>query len=112
MGFRGSADVGLADDFDQRRAAAVQVHVRIPVRILEPIVDALARVILHVDPRDTDPLRLPVRGAIDNDINMPVLGQRPIVLRNLEALRQVQADVGHDLPITPARKNVNHGLHG
>ena len=89
VGFVGAAHVGLADDFDQRRAAAVQVDVGVAVGILEAVVDALAGVVFHVDARDADAL---VR-AVHHDIDAAVLGQRLIVLRDLVALGQVGIEV-------------------
>ena len=48
-GFRRAAQIGLADDLDERYAGAVEVdHARVPA------VRALACVLLHVDARDAD----------------------------------------------------------
>jgi len=89
VGFVRAAHVGFADDFDQRRAAAVEVHVGITVGVLEAVVDALARVVFHVDARHADALR----DAVHHDIDAAVLPQRLVVLRNLVALGQVRIEV-------------------
>ena len=65
VGLVGAAHVGLADDLDQRRAAAVQVHVGVAVGIVEAVVDALAGIVFHVDARDADALGR----AVDHDID-------------------------------------------
>ena len=50
------ADIGLADDLDQRNAGPVQIDVTEPVAVFEPVVNRLAGVVLEVDPRDADAL--------------------------------------------------------
>ncbi len=58
VGFVGAAHVGLAHDFNQRRAAAVQIHVGVAVGVLETVMNALAGIVFHVDARDADALLL------------------------------------------------------
>ena len=89
MRFVGAADVGLADDLNQRRAAAVEIHVGIAVGVLEAVVNALARVVLHVDPRDADALLF----ALDLNFHPAVLGQRLVILRDLIALGQIRIEI-------------------
>ena len=87
--FVGAAHVRLAHDFDQWRSGAVQIHVGVAVGILEAFVDALAGVVFHVDARDPDALV----DAADLDVDIAVLGQRLIVLRDLVALGQIRIEV-------------------
>ena len=89
-GLVGRADVGLADDLDQRRAAAVQVEIGVRGGVGKPLVQALARIFFHVHARDADLLRSAVgRWHLDP----AVLGQRLIELRNLVALGQIGIEV-------------------
>ena len=55
-GLVGRADVGLADDLDQRRAAAVQVEIGARGGVGKAFVQALARVLFHVQAGDADSL--------------------------------------------------------
>ena len=89
VGLVGAAHVGLADDFDERRAAAVQIDVGGAVGILEAIVDALAGVVFHVDAGDADA----PGDAVHDDIDEAVLGEGLVVLRDLVALRKVGIEV-------------------
>ena len=88
-GLVGRSDVGLADDFDQRHAGAVQVDRGPFAAVGQAVVQALARVFFQVHARDADLLRA-VRGF---DLDVAVLGQRLVVLRNLIALGQVGIEV-------------------
>ncbi len=81
--------VGFGDDLDQRRAAAVEVDVGVPVRVAKAVVQALAGVVFHVDPRDAGALV----AVFHDEVDPAVLGQRLIVLRDLVALRQVRIEV-------------------
>ena len=82
--FGGAAQVGLGDDLDQRRAAAVEVDQRgvgavDPARLAD--VDRLRRVLLEV-------------GAVDADVAEPaVAGKRDVVLADLVGLRVVGIEV-------------------
>ena len=58
-GLVGRAHIGFADDFDQRRPAAVQIDVGIAVGIAEALVLALARVVFHMHAGDADALAAP-----------------------------------------------------
>ena len=89
VGLIGAAHIGLADDFDQRRAAAVEVHIGIAAGILEALVDALAGVVLHVNAGHANAFR----GAIDHDIDVAPLGEWLVILRDLVALGQVRVEV-------------------
>ncbi len=89
-GFVGGAHVGLADDFDQRRAAAVEIDVGVAVGILETVVHALAGVVFHVDAGDADAL---AASPSTIDIDKAVFGERLIVLRDLVALGQIGIEV-------------------
>ena len=83
-GLGGAAQVGLGDDLDQRRAAAVEVDQRgagavDPARLAD--VDHLRRVLLEV-------------GAVDADVAEPaVAGKRDVVLADLVGLRVVGIEV-------------------
>ena len=52
----GRAQVGLRDDFNQRRAAAVEVDVGARGGVGKAVVEALAGVFFHVQTRDADGL--------------------------------------------------------
>ena len=60
LGFGGRAQVGLADDFQQRRAGAIQVDAAVGLAG-RFVVHALAGVFLQVGADDADPLRLRTR---------------------------------------------------
>ncbi len=85
-GLLGASHVGLAHDLDERHARAVEIHVAPGVAL---VVDELAGVLLHVDPRDADPLLL----AVEHDVDPAVLGQRVGVLGDLVALGKVRVEV-------------------
>ena len=87
-GFGGRAHVRLADDLDERDAAAVVVDVGAAIGIGKPFVQRLARVLFHVDARQAD-----VFSAAGRDVEAAAERQRPLVLRNLVALRQVRIEV-------------------
>ena len=55
-GLLGCADVGLGDDLDQRRAAAVEIDVGARGGVCKAVVDALAGVLFHVEAGDADGL--------------------------------------------------------
>ena len=83
---RAGADIRLADDFDERRAAAVEVDERgAGARAVDParlrLVHQLGSVLFQVD-------------AVDADIaQSPVCGQRDVVLGDLVRLRIVGIEV-------------------
>ena len=85
VGLGGRAQVRLGNDFDQRDAAAVEIDVAPAVGIGKAFVQALARVVFHVQPRDADALFL----ALDFDLDPARQRQRQLVHRNLVALRQI-----------------------
>ena len=89
MGLVGAAQVRLADDLDEGSAAAVEIDIGVAAGIRKAVVDALAGVVLHVDARHADSLRR----TIHHDIDVPMLGQRLIVLRNLIALGKIRIEV-------------------
>ena len=86
---RRRAHVGLADDLDERHAAAVVVDVGPAIGVGKPFVQRLARVLFHVDARQADPRR----AAAGGDLEAAAERQRPLVLRDLIALRQVRIEV-------------------
>ena len=59
VGLLRSADVGLGDDFGQRRAGAVEVHVGFGVGVGEALMHGFAGVFLQVQAGDADALRWP-----------------------------------------------------
>src|SRR5262249_50711509 len=85
VGFVGAAHVRIADDFDQRSAATIQIDVRIPIRIAKTLVQALTCVVLHMYSRDAQALG----GAVEPNVDETVFRQRLIVLRDLVPLGQV-----------------------
>ena len=89
VGFVGRADVGLGDDFDQRRAAAVEVDVGAGGGVGEAVMEAFAGVLFHVQAGDADALWAGRRG----DVDVAVLGDGLVELRNLVALGQVGVEV-------------------
>ncbi len=88
-GVFGRGEVGLGDDLDEGHTAAVEIEVRGLGRVGEAFVQRLASVLLEVhadEPhRAGPPRRGPRHGPADR--------QRPVVLRNLIALRQVRVEV-------------------
>jgi hypothetical protein len=82
----GSADIGLADDLEQRDAGAVVVD-QAGVAVL--IVNVLAGVLLHVDAREADRSVF----AIDLDVDATLGADRQLVLADLIALGQVRVEV-------------------
>ena len=86
---RGRSQVRLGDDLDQRDAAAVVVDIGAAIGVGEAFVQRLPRVLLHVDAREPDPLR----AAVDGNLESSAERQRPLVLRDLIALRQVRIEV-------------------
>ena len=65
----GAPNVRFADDLDQRHAGPVQVD---KAQRLVLVVNQLPRILLHVDPRNPDPL-LP---AVDLNLDPAVFGRR------------------------------------
>ena len=90
VGLFGRAQIGLADDFNQRRPAAVQVDVGAIGRVGKAVMHALAGVLFHVQPRDADAARAALAVA---DVEPAVLRQRLVELRDLVALRRVRIEV-------------------
>ena len=88
--------VGLADNLHQRHPAAVEVEVGFGLRFRQTFVQRLARVLLQVQPRNVDAFLaslLPGAAGRNVDFQPAVLGQRPVVLRNLVALGQVRIKI-------------------
>ena len=81
-GLGGRAQVRLADDLQERRAGAVQVHVTHRFAL---VVHELAGVLLHVDAGDADGPALPVH----LDLHPAVLANGQLELGDLVALGQV-----------------------
>src|SRR5690606_25594445 len=82
-----SPQVRLGDDLHESDARAVQIDVALG-RML--VVQALARVLLHVQARDADLLDRAVR-QIDQEL--PLSHDRPRILRDLVSLRQVRIEI-------------------
>ena len=85
----GAAQVRLADDLDQRRSAAIEVHIGISIGVREPVVNTFAGVVLHVHARNSDPFV----HTIHRNIDVTMLGQRLIILRDLISLGQIRIEV-------------------
>src|SRR5207248_6532811 len=81
----GAAQLRLADDLDQRNAAAVQVH----VRAVRPV-DVLPSVLFEVDAREPHLAHAPV-GLRNGD--RAALADGELVLRDLEALRKIGIEI-------------------
>ncbi len=91
VGLVGGADVGLGDDLDQRRAAAVEVDVGARGGVGEAVVEALAGVLFHVQAGDADALVLPF-GASGTSIQ-PCSARGLSNWRDLVALGQIGIEV-------------------
>ena len=102
MRLLGAAQVGLGHDLDQGHARAVEVDAAPSARPGEALVEQLPRVLLHVDPREAHP---PVHAVRRRERDEPGRGERPLVLRDLVALREVGVEVV--LPLED-----RHGLDG
>ena len=89
VGLGGRAQVRLGNDFDQRHAAAVEIDVAPAVGVGKALVEALARVVFHVQARDADALLL----ALDFDLDPARERQRQLVHRNLVALGQIGIEI-------------------
>jgi len=83
------AHVGLGDDLHQGDGAPVEIRERRLGAGELPFVDKLPGILLHVDPRDPDPLR----AAVDLDVDVAAEGDRQLVLRDLVRLGEVRVEV-------------------
>ena len=100
LGFGRRAHVGLADDFQQRRAGAVQVDAAVGLAG-QLVVHALAGVFFQMGADDADPLGLdPSLGIAD--LQPAVVAERQIVLADLIALGQVGIVVVLAVPLGEA----------
>ena len=81
------AHVGLGDDFQQRRAGAIQVDARLALKVF---VQRLAGVLFEVRARDADSL---ARAVVEHDLQPAFLHDRLLVLADLIALRQIGIEV-------------------
>ena len=88
--FVGGAEVGLGDDLDERRAAAVEVDVGAGGGVGEAVVEALAGVFFHVEAGDADAFGVAV-GVGDDEV--AVLGDGLVELGDLIALGAVGVEV-------------------
>ena len=89
VSFIGRSNVGLADDFDQRHAAAIQIDGRGFRGLGEAFMQALAGVFFQMHAGDADLLG----AATDFDLDGAMLGQGLVILRNLVALGQVGIEI-------------------
>ena len=80
------AEIGLADDFQQRHAAAIVVD---QTAVAAGVVDVLAGVLFHVDAGQTDALRL----FINDDVEPAVFADRQLEHADLVVFRQVRVEV-------------------
>ena len=87
LGLGRGAHVGLADDFQKRRARPVQVDAAVGLTGYL-VVHALARVFLEVGADDADPLGRELALGV-GDLQPAVVAQRQVVLADLVALGQV-----------------------
>ena len=93
-GLVGCAEVGLGDDLDQRRAAAVEVDVGARGGVGKAVVEALAGVLFHVQARDADALRDRLAGHVEcGHDDHAVFGDGLVELRDLVALGRVGIEV-------------------
>src|SRR5512138_3524965 len=79
----------MTDDFYEWHAAAIEIERRHAIRIRQPFVQRLARVLLEVDTDDSHALRLAARLELEH----PLRRQRAVVLRDLVPLRKVRVEV-------------------
>ncbi len=91
-GFAGAAHVGLGDDFEQRRARAVEVDAAggVARAVEQPgFVQRLARVLFEVGAGELQAVRFAVHQKLDH----PALHHGNLVLADLVALGQVRVEV-------------------
>src|SRR5260370_25842948 len=81
---------GLGQNFKQRSGRAVEVNVAALTGIMNTLVQALASVLFEVQARDADALGAACGGF---NVNISVLGQRLVVLRDLVSLGQVRIKI-------------------
>src|SRR5262249_3858010 len=74
-GLRSRALIRLRDDFNQRHAASVVVDIGAAVRIRKALMQRLPRILLHVDPRQTDALC----PTVNADVEPAAKRERPLV---------------------------------
>ena len=74
VGFLAAAEVGLADDFDQGHAAAVQIDIGLWIRFRHSVVDRFAGVVLQMKPGDAECFLPPVD---DLPVLGPLAGEHP-----------------------------------
>ena len=100
LGLGRRAHVGLADDFQERRAGAVQVDAAVGLAG-HFVVHALAGVFFEVGADDADPLGRKLALGIA-DLQPAVVAQRQVVLAGLVALGQVGIVVVLAVPLGEA----------
>ena len=76
-------------DFYQRHAASVEVQMRVSAGIRKPLVQGFSGVFFHMDALYSNFLS----GAVHGNFNVAVLRQRPVVLGDLIALREIRIKV-------------------
>jgi hypothetical protein len=117
VGLFGRANVGLGDDFDERRAAAVVINVSLGGGLREAFVKIFRGVFFEVKTGDADALAGACRGrpAGDFDIKVAVFSERQFVLRNLVALGEVGIEIvlaGEARALVHGAVERERGAHG
>ena len=86
-GFFRRAHVGLGDDFDERRAGAVEVDAGL---LRQAFMQRLAGVFFQVRTRDTDTLLCAI---VEHDVHVTLANHRQLVLADLVTLGQIRIEV-------------------
>ena len=89
VSFVGRRDIWFADNLNQRYSAAVEIDSGLLRGVRKSFMQALARILLQMEACNANFLR----SALAVDLNPPMFGQRPVVLRNLISLGQVRVEV-------------------
>ena len=79
--------VGLGDDFDERRAGAVEIDAGL---LRQALVQRLAGVLFEMRARDADAL---LRAVVEHDVQVSLGHHRQLVLADLVALGKVRVEV-------------------
>ena len=99
VGFLAAAKIRFAHDLGEGHAAAIEVHVGLPVGIGQAFVEGLPGVFFHMQPGDPENFLAPVhdlsrgRAFAGAHLDAAVLAQRAVVLGNLVSLGEVRVKV-------------------